>query len=97
MPLFRIAEGRLRQISLTQAKKERDIQRLIEENLWEALEVHFIESEYRTTSGGRMDTLGVDGNGAPTIIEYKRDQNDNVINQGLSYLRWLTTQKVEVF
>lgn len=36
-----------------------------------------------------MDTLGIDENGCPVIIEYKRDKNDNVINQGLFYLDWL--------
>jgi predicted transport protein len=38
---------------------------------------------------GRVDTLGLDHEGAPTIIEYKRDKNENVINQGLYYMNWL--------
>ena len=36
-----------------------------------------------------MDTLGIDENGAPVIIEYKKATNANVINQGLFYLDWL--------
>lgn len=42
-------------------------------------------SDYATgkTHGGRMDTLGIDENGCPVIIEYKRALNENVINQGL--------------
>lgn len=36
-----------------------------------------------------MDTLGIDENGTPVIIEYKRASNENVINQGLFYLNWL--------
>lgn len=36
-----------------------------------------------------MDTLGIDENGYPAIIEYKRDRSENVINQGLFYLDWL--------
>lgn len=43
------------------------------------------------------DTLAVDANGAPVIIEYKRNKNDNVINQALSYLKWLRAQKPEFF
>jgi predicted transport protein len=31
------------------------------------------------------------------IIEYKRNKNDNVINQALSYLKWLKAQKLEFF
>ena len=59
--------------------------------------MHFLATEYTTTFGGRIDTLAVDYTGAPVIIEYKRNKNDNVINQGLSYLRWLQAQKVEFF
>ena len=40
-----------------------------------------------------MDTLGIDDDGNPCIIEYKKGQNENVINQGLSYLRWLLDHK----
>jgi predicted transport protein len=36
-----------------------------------------------------MDSLGIDENGSPVIIEYKRSSNENVINQGLFYLDWL--------
>ena len=36
-----------------------------------------------------MDTLGIDENNAPVVIEYKRSTNENVINQGLYYLDWL--------
>ena len=50
-----------------------------------------------TTFGGRIDTLAVDTNGSPVIIEYKRNKNDNVINQSLSYLKWLKSQKPGFF
>ena len=89
--------GRLKKLNSFTATKEKDIQSLIEHNLLEVLDMHFLATEYVTTFGGRIDTLGVDRNGAPVIIEYKRNQNDNVINQGLSYLRWLQAQKVEFF
>lgn len=36
-----------------------------------------------------MDTIGIDENNIPVIIEYKRSSNQNVINQGLFYLNWL--------
>lgn len=41
----------------------------------------------------RMDTLSIDGEGNPCIVEYKKDQNESVINQSLSYLRWLLDHK----
>jgi predicted transport protein len=72
---------------------ERDIQKIFENNLDVVLDIKFLASEYSTSFGGRIDTLGIDNNGSPVIIEYKRGQNDSVINQGLSYLRWLLDHK----
>jgi predicted transport protein len=56
-----------------------------------------LASEYSTgkTHAGRIDTLGIDENGSPVIIEYKRALNENVINQGLFYLDWLLDHKGE--
>jgi predicted transport protein len=61
------------------------------------LGVTFLESEYSTgkTHGGRIDTLGIDENNSPVIIEYKRATNENVINQGLFYLDWLLDHRGE--
>src|SRR5258707_6055015 len=97
MPLYRSVESKFFTIKQRPIEKEKDLQWLVEPNLLELLDVHFLETEYSTTSGGRIDTLGVDRNGAPVIIEYKRKQNDNVINQALSYRKWLTAQKPEFF
>ncbi len=70
---------------------------LVETNLIEVLDLLFLATEYTTTFGGRIDTLAVDTNGSPVIIEYKRNKNDNVINQSLSYLKWLKSQKSGFF
>ena len=42
-----------------------------------------------------MDTLGIDENNSPVIIEYKRSTNENVINQGLFYLNWLMSHQAD--
>lgn len=97
MPIFRTENGKLKKLSTLSISKEKELQNLIENNLEEVLGMHFLASEYTTTFGGRIDTLAVDYTGAPVIIEYKRNKNDNVINQGLSYLKWLQAQKVEFF
>jgi len=70
---------------------EKSLQHLIERNLEAFLGIRFLASEFSTGKehGGRMDTLGIDENGCPVIIEYKRATNENVINQGLFYLDWL--------
>lgn len=76
---------------------EKSLQSLIERHLERFIGIRFLASEYSTgkTHGGRIDTLGIDENGCPAIIEYKRAINENVINQGLFYLDWLMDHKAE--
>lgn len=74
---------------------EKDVQKIFEKNLEEILNIKFLATEYSTSFGGRIDSLGIDNNGSPVIIEYKKGQNDSVINQGLSYLRWLLDHKAD--
>jgi predicted transport protein len=97
MPIFIEQEGRYKKLKVEALTKERTLQLIVEQNLFEILEMHFLATEYATTFGGRIDTLAVDLMGAPVIIEYKLNSNENIINQGLSYLRWLKAQKVEFF
>lgn len=87
--LFRQSSNTLEQLSTPEIPLEKALQTLFERNLETLLGVRFLASEYTTTNGGRMDTLGIDENGYPVIIEYKRDRSENVINQGLFYLDWL--------
>lgn len=87
--LFRQSDDTLEQLSTPEIPLEKALQTLFERNLETLLGVRFLASEYTTTNGGRMDTLGIDENGYPVIIEYKRDRSENVINQGLFYLDWL--------
>lgn len=96
MPLYQNQGGTLTLINAVKVQSEKVLQRLLEDNLKDILDMHFIASEYRTTNG-RIDTLAVDREGAPVIIEYKRCQNNNVINQALSYLQWLRAQQAEFF
>jgi predicted transport protein len=95
--LFRIADGLVTQLTGTSIAVEKSLQHLIETYSEEFLGVRFLASEYSTgkTHGGRIDTLGIDENGYPVIIEYKRSLNENVINQGLFYLDWLMDHKAE--
>jgi predicted transport protein len=97
MPIFKQNNGKLEKLKLSPFSKERTLQTLIEPNLLEVLDMHFLASEYPTTAGGRIDTLAIDTDGAPVIIEYKLNKNENVINQALSYLSWLKAQKIEFF
>ncbi|WP_251521825.1 DUF5655 domain-containing protein [Staphylococcus sp. Marseille-Q6910] len=76
---------------------ERSLQEIIEHNTESLLGITFLASEYTTGKkhSGRIDTLGIDENYSPVILEYKRATNENVINQGLFYLDWLMDHKAE--
>jgi predicted transport protein len=87
--LFRTGPESVIELASTQIALERSLQTQFERHLETLLGVRFLASEYITSHGGRMDTLGLDENGYPVIIEYKRDRSENVINQGLFYLDWL--------
>ena len=95
--LFKINNGNVAEITGKSVALEKSLQELMEKNLEIFLGVRFLGSEYSTgkTHGGRIDTLGLDENGCPVIIEYKRSTNENVINQGLFYLDWLMDHKAE--
>lgn len=95
--LFRISETAVCELEGKSMAIEKSLQHLMESNLEALLGVRFLASEYATGKKhkGRIDTLGVDENGCPVIIEYKRAINENVINQGLFYLDWLMDHQAE--
>jgi predicted transport protein len=87
--LFRIDGGTVSEIDGRGVALEKSLQNLFEGNLPALVGVRLLASEFSTTHGGRIDTLGIDENNCPVIIEYKRSSNENVVNQGLFYLDWL--------
>lgn len=86
--LFRTAGNIVSELAGGAVALEKSLQTLFEANLEQLLGVRFLASEF-IIGEGRMDTLGIDENNAPVVIEYKRSSNENVINQGLFYLDWL--------
>lgn len=90
--LFNI-KGTVREYQSGTVTLEKELQTVIENNMNTFFGVTFLASEYRTTDGGRMDSIGIDENHCPVIFEYKRSVKENVINQGLFYLNWLLDHK----
>jgi len=88
LKLFRVLPTGVTSLSGGAVALEKSLQDIFEKNLETLLGVRFLASEF-VTEGGRMDSLGIDENGTPVIVEYKRSTNENVINQGLFYLNWL--------
>ncbi len=95
--LFKIQTDKASEIKGSASSLEKTLQTFIESNLESLLGIRFLASEYSTgkTHGGRIDTLGIDENNCPVILEYKRTSSENVINQGLYYLDWLMDHQAE--
>lgn len=89
--LFQLENDGVEELEGRSVAVEKSLQTLIERHLDDLLGIQFLASEFSTgpVHGGRIDTLGIDENGYPVIIEYKRALNENVISQGLYYLDWL--------
>ena len=73
LKLFHI-EGAVEEIPSSSMTIEKSLQALFEKHLDKLLGVRFLATEYTTgkTHAGRIDTLGIDENNCPVIIEYKR-------------------------
>jgi len=95
--LFRTVNSKVEELQGRSATIEKSLQTQIERHMEEFLGVRFLASEYSTgkAHGGRIDSLGLDENGCPVIIEYKRTRDENVINQGLFYLDWLMDHQAD--
>jgi predicted transport protein len=97
LKLFTINGPGVSELPGTAVHVEKHLQGLIEKHLDAFLGVRLLASEHPTgkVHGGRIDTLGIDENDSPVIVEYKRSTNQNVINQGLFYLDWLFDHRAE--
>lgn len=62
---------------------EGDVQGLVEAHMETLLGVRFLASEYGTgpVHGGRVDSLGLDKNSSPVIVEYKRGTDAGVFSE----------------
>ncbi|MFC7795566.1 DUF5655 domain-containing protein [Streptomyces cinereoruber] len=95
--LFHATSRGASEVAPRPAATEACVQRLVEANMQALLGVTFLASEYSTgpVHAGRIDSLGLDKNGAPVVVEYKRGLDPGVINQGLFYLNWLVDHRSE--
>lgn len=94
MPLFKIDKS-LKYINENPFRLEKEIQELTEKNLNTLLSLQFVKSEFALNKF-RIDTLAFDiETNAFVIIEYKRDKNYSVIDQGYAYLSLMLNNKAD--
>lgn len=95
MTLYANNNGSLIEVSERPFKLERDIQTLFEKNLAEVMSLTLVRSEF-SIKNRRIDTLAFDeATNAFIIIEYKRDKNISVIDQGFTYLGLMLENKAD--
>jgi predicted transport protein len=95
MAIFEIDKGKARLVRLSEYKLEKDLQRLIENNLETIFNCRLIATEFSTGNihSGRIDTLAISEDNNPVIIEYKKVASSDLINQSLYYLHWIKDHK----
>ena len=95
MPIFNINGTNLSEVSEIPFKLERNLQRLVEENMKTIFGIDFVRTEFELNRL-RIDSLGFDkSSNAFVIVEYKRDKNFSIIDQGFAYLSLLLNNKAE--
>ncbi|MFF2567263.1 DUF5655 domain-containing protein [Streptomyces sp. NPDC058084] len=95
LKLFHTTKSGVTEVMPRLAEVEADVQGLVEAHMETLLGVTFLASEYviDCVEGGRIDSLGIDENGAPVVVEFKRGTSAGVVNQGLYYVAWLMAHK----
>ncbi|SCD64322.1 hypothetical protein GA0115237_103540 [Streptomyces sp. ScaeMP-6W] len=98
LKLFRLdAEGQDVELRGSTVTLEVELQRRVEVGMEAMLGIRFLASEYPTGPWhrGRIDSLGLDENGTPALIEYKKGADSGVLSQAVSYLSWLDSARHE--
>jgi len=95
MKIYKLQSKKLTEVSENHFKLEREIQQLFEENLEALMGLTLVRSEF-TIKNKRIDTLAYDKQtNAFIIIEYKRDKNISVVDQGFTYLSLMLENKAD--
>lgn len=95
MSTYKIYTEQLTLIKEKPFKLEKEIQNIVEKNLQTLLGLDFIKTEFSIGSF-RIDSLAFDSDKKSfVIIEYKRDKNFSVIDQGYAYLSLMLNNKAE--
>lgn len=95
MPIYISNMNLLTEIHENKFKLESEIQLLFEQNLTKLMQLTLVRSEF-SIKNKRIDTLAYDEQtNAFIIIEYKRDKNISVIDQGFTYLSLMLENKAD--
>ncbi len=95
MPVFKINNLKLSEVKNVSFPLEKDLQDITEKNLDNIFNLEFVSSEFKLNNF-RIDTVAFDREiKSFVIIEYKKDRNSSVIDQGYSYLSLMLNNKAD--
>jgi predicted transport protein len=95
MKLFTLKGQSIKEIQTETFRLEKDIQQIVENNIGAIFNLQFVKSEF-IVRNFRIDTLAYDSEtNAFVIIEYKKDRNFSVIDQGYTYMSLLLNNKAD--
>ena len=93
MKIFNIKNNNADEVEGIPFKSEKEIQNLVESNIDKIFDLQFIKSEL-PVGKYRIDTLCFgEENNSFVIVEYKKGNNNSVIDQGYAYLQLLLNNK----
>jgi predicted transport protein len=95
MPIFEISKNKLLPVEQKNFALEKELQSLVENNLDAVFNCRLVASEFSTGAqhAGRIDSLALSEEDNPVIIEYKKVESSELINQSLFYLHWIQDHK----
>ncbi len=95
MPIFEISKNKLLPVEQKNFTLEKELQTLVENNLVAVFNCRLVASEFSTGAqhAGRIDSLALSEEDNPVIIEYKKVESSELINQSLFYLHWIQDHK----
>ena len=95
MKLFKKQKNQLIPVEKDSFKLEKEIQKLVEENLDTLFGLEFVSTEFKVGEF-RIDTLSYDeSTNSFVIIEYKKGSSYSVVDQGYSYLSTMINNKAD--
>jgi predicted transport protein len=95
MPLFEITQQSIKVVEQMNFDTEKKLQSLVEKNLQTVFNSRLVASEFPTGAmhAGRIDTLALSEDNNPVLIEYKKVESSDLINQSLFYLSWINDHR----
>ncbi|WP_071461818.1 DUF5655 domain-containing protein [Polynucleobacter asymbioticus] len=95
MQLYQLQNTALTEVHENAFKLEREMQAVFEQNLQLLMGLTLVKGEF-TIKNKRIDTLAYSTEmNAFVIIEYKRDKNSSVFDQGITYLKLMIENKAD--